>query len=75
MSILNWAKFLAAVMPDLVAIARELFLRHRGNVEAAQAELQTITDYGAMRREKQAALDREIADWRAQQAAKKGAAP
>jgi hypothetical protein len=72
MSILNWVMFLKTVMPDLVAIARELFQRHRGNVEAAQAELKTITDYGAMRRDKQAAIDREIADWRADQARKGG---
>jgi hypothetical protein len=69
-NVLNWAKFLAALLPYLSDLARELFKRHGGDVEAAKAELKTITDYGLMRREKQLAIDREIADWRAEQGRK-----
>jgi hypothetical protein len=67
MSVLNWAKFLSLLLPTLTDLARDLFVRHGGNAEAAKSELRTIRDYGAMRRETQAALDREIADWRAEQ--------
>jgi hypothetical protein len=57
---LNWAKFFAALLGTLSDLARDLFVRHGGDAEAAKAELQSIRDHGARRREAQAAMDREL---------------
>lgn len=39
---LPWAKFATTLLPDLVALARELFRRHSGNAEAARIEIRNI---------------------------------
>lgn len=39
---LPWAKFATTILPDLVALARELFRRHNGNAEAARIEIRNI---------------------------------
>lgn len=66
MNILNWAKFFAAVLPELSELARSLFIVHGGNAEAARVELRQIRDHGEIRRANQRALDEALAKARAE---------
>ena len=61
MNPLSWAKFFAVLLPELSELGRELWRRHKGNVEDAQRELAAIRDHGARLRAAEAEIDARLA--------------
>lgn len=59
-SALNWAKFFAALLADLSDYARELHRRHRGDVEAARAELVAVRNHGARLQAREDGIDSRL---------------
>ena len=65
-----WAQFVYQITPSLIALARELFARHKGDVVAAKAELKAIPDHWANMAEKEAIIDAQLAALKDLQATK-----
>lgn len=59
---MSFARFLLALWPPLQELARALYEAHRGNVDAAKAELRTIRDHGRRLEVVQAEVDRRMAE-------------
>jgi hypothetical protein len=57
---LNWAKFFAAILPELARLGHELFERHRGHVAPARTELRALRDHGARLQAAEDALDARL---------------
>ena len=57
---MTWLSFLAAVMPDLLALARLLFVQSGGNAVEARARIARVGDYGAKLDAERLAVDREM---------------
>jgi hypothetical protein len=56
----TWAQFALQILPDLVQLARELFKRHGGDIEAARLELRNIHSRKAEIEADRAKIDAEI---------------
>lgn len=57
---LDYAKFVIALRPALVAFARWLYERHQGDPVAAREHLRRIPDYGAALEPVEAELERQM---------------
>jgi hypothetical protein len=56
-----WANFLRLILPSLYALARDLFTRHKGDVEAAKVEIHNIRSRKAEIEADRARIDAEVA--------------
>jgi hypothetical protein len=61
---MNWLVFLRAVMPDLLALARELYADHHGDAPSAKYAIKLIRDRRADVARNREAIDAELAQLR-----------
>lgn len=66
MKLKDYAKFAAAITPDLVRLGRALFDQFDGDIGASRAALRTIPDHWQGVEEGRARRDRELAELKAQ---------
>lgn len=57
---LSWATFAARMLPLALELVRDLFVRHRGDLAAARAELRAIRDHWAGLPAAEAAVDARL---------------
>lgn len=68
----TWIRFASALMPSLLDLARALFERHKGDVEASRQELRAIRNHGAQLLEFEREIQSRLDLLKARQAAKGG---
>lgn len=66
MSPMSWTVFYARLIPDVTALIRFLFARHRGDYAAAKEEVRLIKDYWASMADDRARIDTELARLKAE---------
>lgn len=57
---MNWLGFWQALLPTMLNFARELFERHKGDVDRARAELLEIRNHGKRLELGEAIIDERI---------------
>lgn len=58
---MKWGRFLAAITPDLVGLAKVLFDRFGGDLARARSEIALIRNHGERLDPVRAEVDRELA--------------
>lgn len=58
----EWLEFWQQLVPSMVKLGQSLYQAHKGDVQAAHAELRTITDQRARRAQGEAEVDRKLAE-------------
>lgn len=59
-----WVRFLMSMQPELLAVARELYVLCQGDPQMAKAQLRRIRDHGVLLEQAELELDRRRAAMR-----------